>query len=166
MNQAKSLFEGQLVLTEQGYLEIAELHKLYTEKTAPRVATWERSGNRFDWTEISHMTQDFRSEEIIRVETDVFGIIGAKHHSVWFLDDLTKRAKLDTLDNLFRHTGQFMGIHPMPSGGCSGYYVGPGCWYKEPVSGWFFDLDTKDGLVFTRTKTREAGVWSGSPVGE
>ncbi len=84
-------------------------------------------------------------------------------HTVWVYDAREKKARYAPLRDLFGHEYQFMGIFPMPQGDCPGYLAGPGCWYKEYTVDFVFDLRVSGGFVFTRTASREAGVWSGVP---
>jgi hypothetical protein len=158
------LLNGQQLLTDRGYMSLEELWEQFVQETPPLVAGHDLSLRRFQWTELTSMARRFEEIEAIQVTTDVFEILAAPDHHVWFYDPAEGAQSVSRaveLNDIFGEVGQFMGIHPMPLGDCPGYTVGPGCWYRRQLQDFVFDLETADGLVFSKSRSREAGIWSG-----
>lgn len=153
----------QLVFTEEGYLLPEDIHERYTLGQAPNLATIDPDTRQFSFAPARKITRRFVQEDGIRVETDVFGLFALPHHKVWAYDPVQDRAVVATLAELEGSAIQMMGVFPMPTGNCPGYFTGTGAWYRAPIEDFVFDFETESGLIFTRTLTREAGVWSGEP---
>jgi hypothetical protein len=159
MEASIHLVGPQLILTDSGYLTLDELFVLFTEKRTPKVAST-GADRQFVFRPLKHMTRRYNELPWIRVQTDVFGLCGLSSSHAWTHNE--EGVSCQTLGDLFGNSCHFMGIFPVMSGYCPGYMVGPGCWYHESPAGEFvYDLQPEGGLVFTRTKAQEAGVWSG-----
>lgn len=156
------LIEGQFVLTDRGYTPLEALWVQFVGENPPMVAGYDTSARVFKWTELRNIERRHGSFDAITVMTDVFQVSGLPEHKVWFMDGETAKSKSVRMEEVFGRSGQFMGIHPVLSGDCPGYLVGPGCWYRQSYPGFVYSLDVEGGLVFTRSASREAGVWSGA----
>lgn len=162
MDASIYLVGPQLVLTEQGYLSLEELFVLFTENKAPRLAATDVQGQ-FSFKPLLDIRRRYNEQPWVVVKTDVFGLRALPQSRVWTYDD--KGSSCHTLGELFGTSCSFMGIFPMLGGYCPGYTVGAGCWYNElPENELLYEIDAESGVVFTRTMTQEAGVWSGQLI--
>lgn len=141
-------------------MSLEDLFVAFSERQAPSLAATD-ANRRFFFAPLTHMTRRYNDRPWIRVRTDVFGICGLSHNYVWTND--AAGSGCHALGDLFGTRCDFMGIFPVMSGACPGYTVGPGSWYwEDPAAGdLVYDLHPAGGLIYTRTMSQEAGVWSG-----
>lgn len=156
------LFGEQLVLTAAGYTPISSLWTQFVSGDAmPRLASWDIAENQFKWAELLRIERSYHMGEVIQLMTDVFEVVGTPEHQLWFHNPLEPCSASGAMGELCGLAGQAMGIYPLSFGHCTGYVVGESCWYRHYAEDFLFALSTSDGLVFTRTRSKEAGVWSG-----
>lgn len=155
-----ALIEQQLVLTDRGYLSLEQLYAAFVSKDTPKLAAMDKD-LKFHFAELLHMSRRIADETWIRIKTDVFELQALPDHEAWLRTESGNG--LVHLQDAYGNFCQFMGIFPVIYGECSGYTVGAGAWDRvEPTGQQFvYSLQPASGVVFSRSRGREAGIWSG-----